>query len=518
MAKPVVLVVLDGWGIGIRDAVNPLSRASLPTFTKIDATYPLTSLEASGIAVGLPWGEVGNSEVGHLTLGAGRVLYQHYPRITLAIRDRTFETVDALEKTAAHLEKTGGRLHFAGLLSEGNVHAAIMHVVALADWAKQRGFADKTWFHVFGDGKDSPMQSMERLASKLPPNRIATAIGRHYAMDREENWSLTRSAYECMVNGVGIVTPDLAGQLAHLYSQNLPEEFLEPTVVNPEGTIKPGDAVVFWNFREDSIAQIAGCFVEAVTAGFAIQPIENLHVATMTAYRTGWTNPVLFPPDSVEVPLGRAIADAGLAQLRTAETYKHAHVTSFFNGYREEPFTGEYRVLIPSLDNPHPDEHPELVSAQITDRLELALAEKSFAFILANYANGDVIGHTGNFNAGVKAAEAVDAQLARLLPYAERGEVTLLITGDHGNIERMRDPLTGRPQTVHDINPVPFYLCDTNFVGKRFYNQDKLREETGGSLADVAPTVLALLGLPQPPEMTGLNLLTQLYGEVTRRE
>lgn len=510
MAKPVVLVVLDGWGIGVRDAANPLTRASLPTFAKLDAGYPLTSLEASGIAVGLPWGEVGNSEVGHLTIGAGRVLYQHYPRITLAIREGKFNSVEALERIAAHLERTGGRLHLAGLLSEGNVHASVGHTLALSDWAREKGLGDRTWFHVFGDGKDSPARSMERLIAKLPEGRVATAIGRHYAMDREEVWSLTRAAYECMTAGAGIVTPDLAGQLAHLYAQNLPEEFLEPTIVNPEGTVKPGDAVIFWNFREDSIAQLASCFVEPAVAGFEVPPVADTLTATMTAYRTGWVNPVLFPPDHVETPLGKAIADAGLTQLRTAETYKHAHVTTFFNGYREEPLQGEYRVLIPSLEYPHPDEHPELVSAQITDRLELALSEKSFSFILANYANGDVIGHTGNFDASVRAAEVVDAQLARLLPYVERGEVTLIVTGDHGNIERVRDPLTGRPETLHDKNPVPFYLCDTAYVGRRFYNADRLREETGGTLADVAPTILELLGIPKPEEMNGLSLLSQL--------
>lgn len=510
MAKPVVLVVLDGWGIGTLDASNPLTRAKLPSFEKL-APYPVTSLDASGIAVGLPWGQVGNSEVGHLTIGAGRVLYQHYPRITLAIRDRSFGKVSALADILAHVTRTGGRVHFVGLLSEGNVHASVEHVEALAAWSAEQGIAERSWYHVFGDGKDSEPRSMERLMARLPAGRVATAIGRHYAMDREESWTLTRAAYECMTKGAGIPVSSLAEPLASLYAQSLTEDFLEPSVLNAEGIIKAGDAVVFWNFREDSIAQIAGCFVDPASIGFPVEAVDDLKVATMTAYRTGWTAPVLFPPDHIDTPLGKVIADAGLTQLRTAETYKHAHVTTFFNGYREEAFPGEYRVLMPSLEYPHPDEHPELVAKAVTDRLELALAERSFSFVLANYANGDVIGHTGNFDAGVKAAEFVDEQLGRLLPYAERGEVTLLITADHGNIERMRNPLTGRPETLHDPNPVPFYLCDSAYLGKRFYNQDNLRQMTAGSLADVAPTILAIMGIPQPADMTGVSLLSQLY-------
>lgn len=510
MNKSVVLLVLDGWGIGNKDNGNPLTKAALPTFEKLKQ-YPVTSLEASGITVGLPWGEVGNSEVGHLTMGAGRVLYQHYPRITLAIREGKFASRSALATVAEHLKKTGGKLHLAGLLSEGTVHASISHTEALVAWATAAGLADKMWLHVFGDGKDGHAQTMQNLVAKLPAGRIATAMGRHYAMNRDEAWTLTKAAYECMTGKVNTDTKDLPALLSQLYAQGLSEEFLQPILVNPEGAIGPGDALVFWNFREDSIEQIARCFVDPAKAGFAVQPIPDLQVATMTAYRTDWTVPVLFPPDHVEQSLGRVIADAGLAQMRLAETYKHAHVTSFFNGYREEPFTSEYRVLIPSLEFPHPDEHPELVASQLTDRLELALAEKSFAFILVNYANGDVIAHTGNFDASVKAAECIDAQIARLLPYVERGEATIIITGDHGNIERVRDPLTGRPETTHDDNPVPFYLCDNGYVGKHFYNETELRNQVGGSLADVAPTVLELMHIPKPDEMKGVSLLSQLY-------
>lgn len=511
MAKPVVLVVLDGWGIGTRDLSDPLARASLPAFKKLDAAYPVTSLEASGIAVGLPWGEVGNSEVGHLTLGAGRVLYQHYPRITLAIRESRFDDAPALADVAAHLARTGGKLHLAGLLSDGNVHASIGHVEALVAWAAKQGLADRTWIHAFGDGKDTKAHAMAGLLARLPAGRVATAMGRQYAMNREGTWTLTRVAHECMTGRSGSVAASLDEILAKLAAQGITEEFLEPTILNKEGAVSPGDALVFWNFREDSIAQLASAFADPARAGFPAEPVEDLLVATMTTYKAEWKVPVLFPEDRVEEPLGKVISDAGLAQLRTAESYKQAHVTSFFNGYREEPFPGEYRVLVPSLDGPHPDEHPALVTSQVTDRIELALSERSFAFVLANFANGDVVGHTGNFDASVKAAEAVDAQLMRLLPYAERGEVTLLVTGDHGNIERVRDPVTGRPETVHDKDPVPFYLCDTAFVGKHFYNEGRLRDQTGGTLADVAPTILELMGLPRPEGMTGVSLISQLY-------
>lgn len=508
MARPLVLIVLDGWGIGTRDGGNPLSRAKLPTFEKIAAAYPVTSLEASGIAVGLPWGEVGNSEVGHLTLGAGRVVYQHYPRITLAIREGRFAKLEALGKAKEHLAKTGGRLHLAGLLSSGHVHASYEHAAALLAWAKEEGLADRTYVHAFADGKDSPARSFEDLLAKLPGARLATAIGRHYAMNRDEAWTLTRAAYECMTSPG--VAQDLPGRLAQLYGQDLSEGFLEPTLVDPEGVVRSGDAVVFWNFREDSIEQIARCFVSPAEAGFPIAAPTDLLVATMTAYKEQWGVPVLFPPDRVEMSLGRAVSDRGLAQMRVAESYKHAHVTTFFNGYREEPFKDEYRVLIPSLAYPHPNEHPELVAAQVTDRLEMAIGEKAYPFILANYANPDVIAHTGDFDACVKTAEFIDAQLARLLPFAERGEATLLITGDHGNIERVSDPLTGRAETVHDKNPVPFYLVDADRAGKHFFNENRLRDVTAGTLADVAPTALELMGIPQPAEMTGVSLLRQL--------
>jgi 2,3-bisphosphoglycerate-independent phosphoglycerate mutase len=506
MAKPVVLIVLDGWGIGTRDGGNPLTRAKLPTFDKL-AAYPLTSLEASGIAVGLPWGEVGNSEVGHLTMGAGRVLYQYFPRITIAIKEGTFGESDALRQVAARLKETNGRLHLAGLLTSGHVHASVDHAAALVQWGEQQGFGGRIYVHAFGDGKDSPARSFETLLQKLGGAKLATAMGRHYGMNRDDAWQLTKAAYACMT------TPGMPQEvgplLRQLYDQGLTEEFLQPTLVDPEGVVKPGDAIVFWNFREDSIEQIARCFVSPSEVPEGVPPVQAL-VATMTTYKESWDVPVLFPKETVERPLGRVISDAGLSQMRVAETYKHAHVTAFFNGYREEPFKDEYRVLIPSLSFPHPDEHPELVASQVTDRIVMALSERSFPFILANYANSDVIPHTGNFDASVRAAEVVDEQLARLLPFAERGEATLLITGDHGNIERVRDPLTGRPQTVHDPNPVPFYLVDAAYQGRHYYNEGRLRDSTVGTLADVAPTVLALMGLEIPAEMTGVSLLKEL--------
>lgn len=506
MAKPVVLIVLDGWGIGARDNGNPLVRAKLPTFDKL-AAYPLTSLEASGIAVGLPWGEVGNSEVGHLTMGAGRVLYQYYPRITIAIREGKFGDSDALREVATHLRESDGRLHLAGLLSSGHVHASVDHAAALVKWAQEQGFGDRTYVHAFGDGKDSPARSFDTLFQKLGDAKLATAIGRHYAMNRDDAWQLTKAAYACMT------TPgpaqELEPLLKQLYDQGLTEEFLQPTLVDPEGIVRPGDALVFWNFREDSIEQIVRCFVRPDEVPEGVPPVQAF-VATMTTYKEAWDLPVLFPKETVEHPLGRVISDAGLAQMRVAETYKHAHVTAFFNGYREEPFKDEYRVLIPSLSFPHPEERPELMAAQVTDRIVMALNERSFPFILVNYANSDVIPHTGDFEASVKAAEIIDEQLARLLPFAEHGEATLLITGDHGNIERVRDPLTGRPQTVHDPNPVPFYVIDTSYLGKHFYNEGRLRDSTIGTLADVAPTVLELMGLEKPQEMTGVSLLKDL--------
>ena len=511
MQKPVILVVLDGWGIGPQSASNPMTRALTPTLDAIKKAYPVTSLEASGIAVGLPWGEIGNSEVGHLTIGAGRVLYQYYPRISLCIREKKFNDLKGLQEIKEKLEETGGRLHLLGLISDDNIHASIEHAEALNSWTEKNGLADKTWLHLFLKQKDGKPGAVDTLVKQLPQDRIATASGWHYSLDREENWPLTQKAYEALIGTHATKATNLIEELAALRGKGFKEDFLEPTIFNEEGIIKENDVLLFWNFREDSISQIASCFGAPKEVGFPTTNPSNITVATITKYKDSFTGPILFPPEKIENNLGKIIADQGKTQLRVAETYKHAHVTSFFNSYREEPYKGEYRVLIPSIATPHPDENPELVAEELVNRVELGIKEKSFNFIVLNLANGDVMGHTGNYKAAVQGIEIVDTQLARLYKHADAGEVTLIITSDHGNVEQLYDPQTGRKETSHDENPVPFYLIDKNYKGKTSYNQKKLRDRTAGSLADVAPTILELMAIKKPDDMSGVSLLAQIF-------
>jgi 2,3-bisphosphoglycerate-independent phosphoglycerate mutase len=507
----VALIVLDGFGLGEQTEANPIYTLHPLVFRYLSENYPFTSLAASGISVGLPWGETGNSEVGHLTLGAGRVVYQHYPRITLSIQDGSFFENENLKRAIAHAKQNGSAIHFAGLLTKAHTHASIEHLSALLKMAA-REQCGTVWLHLFGDAKDSPPRSIRELLDQVPFENIGCVIGRYYAMDREQNWSLTKTAYEMMVNGTGAPfasREDLDGLMEKTFEKNLSEEYLPPLCKNGFKGIQDNDALVFFNFREDSIRQIAQSFIED-SVPFARQKRNNLFIATMTTYKENFAVPVLFPPIVVENPLGQVISEAGLTQLRVAETYKYAHITYFFNGLKEEPFQGEYRVLIPSAQVAHPDEHPEMMARSITDRVIQGIENRSFDFILANYANPDTIGHTGNYEASLQVTKIMDEEIGKILKVAEKSDdFIVIITSDHGNMERVYDPISGRPDTQHDPNPVPFYLVNRRFKGKKFFGWN-LRTETIGSLADVAPTILALLGIEKPAAMIGKNLLVDI--------
>lgn len=507
MRKPTVLIILDGWGIGRNDESNPIHVVNPEVFRKLDAEYPLTSLQASGISVGLPWGEVGNSEVGHLTMGAGRVIYQHYPQITMAIRDRSFFENPALKSAFAHARQNGSGVNFIGLLTKANVHASLEHMEALLQMARQEE-VDNVKLHLFADGKDSPPRSLGGFLGRVPPECLASLTGRYYAMDRNQNWNLTQSAYEAIVGKSGAVIADPAPAIEDTYRRGLTEEFLPPLRVEGKA-LQENDAVVFFNFREDSIRQLAEAFALQGFNKFSAEHFKNLFAVSFTRYEKELSIPVAFEQEKVEKPLGKVLSDLGKTQLRLTESYKYAHVTYFFNGYREDPYPQEYRVLVPSLSTPRPEEHPELVAPAITDRLLRAIGEKAFDFILVNYANPDTIGHTANYHAALKATEAVSHEIERLLAARDR-DTCLIITSDHGNLEEMLNPETGRPESQHDPNPVPFYLVDETFKGKRFANCENLRVETLGTLADVAPTILELMGIEKPKEMTGENLLRML--------
>jgi 2,3-bisphosphoglycerate-independent phosphoglycerate mutase len=504
-----VLIVLDGWGIGSNDESNPIYIAKPAAFALLHDNYPVTSLQASGIAIGLPWGEVGNSEVGHLTLGAGKVLYQYYPKIMLAIRDGTFFKNKVLKDACAHARASGGAINFAGLLTKANVHASLDHLRALIKMAEQEK-VPKINLHLFADAKDSPPHTILKFLEEIPRQHLASLMGRYYAMDRQGDWRLTETAYKTMTGQFGPVVDDPVPPIEANYKQGVTEEYLPPMRFDDARKVQDGDALFFFNYREDSIRQLASSFIVKPFDKFATMDFKNLYVATMSHYDDSFDVPVAFPADTVENPFGKVISDRGLVQLRLAETYKYAHVTYFFNGLREAPFLNEYRTLIPSNEGLHPEEHPEMKAKPITDRLVEAMENRAFDFILVNYANPDTIAHTADYNAGLEAVRVIDHEILRVVKTAESSGAFVAITSDHGNMEEMIDPMTGLPESQHDPSPVPLYLVGEEFKGRRFVNQDSLAAETSGSLADVAPTLLEIMHIPQPPEMTGRSVFDGL--------
>jgi len=509
MKRTVALIILDGWGIGRNDESNPIHIVKPENFRWLEDNFPTGSLQASGISVGLPWGETGNSEVGHLTIGSGRVVYQYYPRIILSIEDGSFFENPALKSAFEHAKKNNSGINFVGLLTKANVHASIEHLQALIKMA-EREKVGNVKLHLFTDGKDSPPHMFEKLIEEIPKEKLATLSGRYYGMDRSQNWEATQRTYDCITGTGGATTDNLAKAIEKNYELNHSEEFLPPLIVSPDKSIQENDSVVFFNFREDSIRQIAESFIMKDFDKFPVKKFENLFIATMTRYEDKFPVAVAFPPDSVENPLGKVLSDAGKTQLRLAETYKYAHVTYFFNGFREPAFKNEYRVIVPSLLAPHPDEHPEMMASSITDRAIEAISNHSFDFILINYANPDTMGHTGNFEAGLKAVKVINDEIGRLLKVCLNQDTVVIITSDHGNIEEMLDPITGRPETQHDPNPVPFYLIAQEFKNRKFSNWKNLSMDVTGVLSDVAPTIIEIMNIPKPPEMNGESLLQSL--------
>ncbi|MBM3256808.1 MAG: 2,3-bisphosphoglycerate-independent phosphoglycerate mutase [Candidatus Liptonbacteria bacterium] len=508
MTKTIVLAILDGWGIGRNDESNPIYVAQPPTLTALTREFPITSLQASGIAVGLPWGEVGNSEVGHLTLGAGKTLYQYFPKITLAIQGGMFFENEALRSACAHVRKNNSTLHLAGLLSNANVHASMEHIQALLALA-EREKIPKVKLHIWTDGKDGPPKTAAKLLAELPKEKIASMCGRYYAMDRNQNWQLTKATYDLMTGGVGMPAADPLSALEATYQKGLTEEYLPLLRIQPEGKLQDNDALIFWNFREDSMRQLGEAFLKPGFNAFPRASLQNLYIVTMTPYAKSIPAPAAFLPDIVQEPLGKVLSDQGKNQLRVAETYKYAHVTYFFNGYIEQPFKNEYRVLVPSLSTAKPEEHPEMRASAITDRVIEALSNNSFDFILVNYANPDTMAHTAHYEASIAAVRVIDQEIARIVKALQSDQV-LILTGDHGNVEQVLNPTTGMLESQHDPNPVPFHLVGSAFRGRAFANANRLATETMGTLADVAPTILELFEIPKPPEMNGTGLLEGL--------
>ncbi len=519
MIKPVFLIVLDGWGENPSFEGNAIAQAKTPNIDKITRFYPETLLQASGISVGLPWGEMGNSEVGHLTLGAGRVIYQNLPRITLSIQDGTFLRNEALLTAVESAKKNEGAFHIMGLASEGSVHSSLDHLFALIEFAQKNGLK-KVFLHLFTDGRDAPPTSglkvvgeVETRLSEYSCGKIASLCGRYFAMDRNDNWNRIEKAYNLLTLGRGKKEKNALEAIQKSYASNVTDEFIEPTLIDNGtgeiGTIKDGDSVVFFNFREDRARQLTKAFVLPIFTKFKRENyLSNLEFVCFTQYEDNLPVRVAFPPLAITNSLGEVISRAGLHQLRIAETEKYAHVTYFFNGGREEPFPNEERILIPSQSVSTYDKMPEMSAPDITAEVIKELGKGKYSFVLVNFANPDMVGHTGNLPATISAIETVDVCLGKIVPQVLKMGGSLFITADHGNAEELTNPRTEEVDTEHSVFPVPFWhVAPGNQRQKSEAEIMTGRNNVRGILSDVAPTILNFLGLKVPPEMTGRNLL-----------
>jgi 2,3-bisphosphoglycerate-independent phosphoglycerate mutase len=486
--KPLVaLVILDGWGLAPPGPGNAVELADTPVFDSLLERFPHSTLKASGEAVGLPPGQMGNSEVGHLTIGSGRVLFQDLMRVNLAIRDGSFVANEALTAAFGRARERGGDVHLLGLVSYGGVHSHIDHLRALLELADREGMADRTWIHAFTDGRDvSPRAAVSDLA-ELPPERIASVCGRYYAMDRDQRWERTDRALRAIVEGGEEVTEGPVAAVAASYEREVTDEFLVPVAIAGRPRLDPArDSAIFFNFRPDRARQLSQRLLEG-----------GVDLTTMTRYRDAFPFPVAFDEQEVRNTLAEALAGAGARQLHAAETEKYAHVTYFLNGGEEKEWEGETRILVPSpRDVPSYDLKPEMSAVELAARF-CGEVGNGYRFTIVNFANPDMVGHTGSIPAVRTAVEVVDRCLGRVLACVEKAGGVCLVTADHGNAEVMLEPDGVSPHTAHTSNPVPLVVTDSAVL---------LRE--GGELSDLAPTILALLGLSIPAEMTGTSLAT----------
>ncbi|MFA5098985.1 MAG: 2,3-bisphosphoglycerate-independent phosphoglycerate mutase [Candidatus Paceibacterota bacterium] len=505
--QPVILAILDGWGEGQQNETNPIYVAELKNFDYLRANFPSGLLQASGVSVGLPWGEEGNSEVGHLNLGAGRIIYQYLPRIDLAIRDESFFKNPALKNAFEHARKNNSSVNLVGLVGDGNVHSSFEHIKKLVEFAIQEGVS-KINLHLFTDGRDSaPTSSINTLANLPKEANLASISGRFYGMDREGYWDRTKKAYSVMI-GEGPINADIETYIKNSYANKKTDEYIEPTRVKEDCEIKDNDAVIFFNFREDRIRQMASVFADRNFQKFPTKSLNNLYVATMTPYDKNISAAVAFPNEVITNCLGKILADNNKNQIRITETQKYPHITYFFNGLEEKPFLNEYRVLIPSRPIVRQDEHPEMMASEIAGRAIESIMEDAFDFVLLNFANSDIIAHTGNYDACIKAVKVVDEQVGKLIKTVLETDAIMIITSDHGNMEKVIDEKTGNIETKHNANPVPIYLVAKKFMRARTEEEIRAsKKENVGILADVAPTILELMKIRQPADMTGQSLV-----------
>jgi|SRR3989344_3616579 len=515
--KTFVLAILDGWGYSKKKIGNPIAAAQTPNMDMFSKKYPMVLLQASGLAVGMTWGESGNSEVGHLNIGAGRIVEQYLSRINRDIQDNSFFQNSALVDSIAHAKKNNSKLHLIGLLTSGTAHADFSHILALLDLASRNDLKNVS-MHLFLDGKDSGLNEAPELLLKLKDgirnygyeNIITTLAGRNYAMDRDNNWDLTKEAYELISEGKGSVDSDFISLISANYSRGLNDSNMKPIVADHDFKgIKDADSLVFFNFREDSMRQIIRPFVEDGFSLFKSKQFNDLYVCTMTEYLRGSRSHVAFLPPSVPNNLAEVLQLNGKTQLHIAETEKYAHVTYFFNGLRDGELVGEVDVFIDS--NKDHKSAPEMKSAEIANRVIDYLESSLYDFIVLNLANADMLAHTGSYDVTLAGVEAVDRALGRIFSKLIEKEAILIVTADHGNAESLVYRGSGEEETRHDDSPVPLYLIGREYEIEK--SNSRITEETSsvaGILGDVAPTILELMGIPKPPDMTGKSLIELL--------
>lgn len=503
-----MLCILDGWGLGKSSRHNAVLRGYTPVWDRLRRDWPQTELVASGLAVGLPEGQMGNSEVGHLNIGSGRVVYQDLTRINKSIEDGDFFDNEVLNAGMERARQEGASLHLLGLISDGGVHSHLDQILAMVRLARQTGVR-RLFVHALLDGRDVPPSSalgylaiLEEGLDEIGLGKVATVSGRYYTMDRDRHWDRVEKGYRAMVHGEGHPAFSATQAVQAAYQRGETDEFVVPTVIHqgdqPVGRIRDGDTLIFCNFRADRAREITRVFVEPDFAEFPTAPVRVDYIG-LTEYEASLGARVAFPPMALRDTLGEILSRRGLRQLRIAETEKYAHVTFFFNGGEDRPSEGEDRLLIPSPPVATYDLQPEMSAREVTDRVEEAIGYGSYDVIILNYANPDMVGHTGDLAAAIRAVETVDGCLGRVVEAVRRAGGTLLVTADHGNCEKMVDEETGKPHTAHTSNPVPFLLVGERAAG--------LRLRTGGSLQDIAPTLLELMGIEQSPEMTGRSLI-----------
>lgn len=516
--NPVVLAILDGFGISYEKKGNAITLAKTPNLEYISGNYPGTTLRASGVEVGLSWGEQGSSEVGHANLGAGMVVYQNLEKINQAIKDKSFFALPIWKKAVDFADKNKSVIHLMGLVSNGGVHSHIDHVFAILEKIKSLKFKGEVLIHVFPDGQDVAEQSaskftemLERGIEKIGISKVATVIGRYFAMDKNENWDRAKKAYDCLTQGRGNIAKNAKEAIENSYKKGIKDEYIEPTVIvddknKPIGLIEDGDAVISFNFRADRIRQLTRAFVSKDFKEFPVNKFKNLFYIPMTQYGMDFALEPAFPLQNIKNPLAKVISDASKTQFHIAEKEKYAHVTYFFNGGREKTFIGEAREIMPSKKVATYDLAPEMNAREITNRVISEIKKDFYDFYVVNYANGDLVGHTGNLKAAIKAVETLDDCIGKILNETLRQGGTLIITADHGNVEEMINLETEEMDKEHSTNPVPLWIARP--AGKKAAPKGiEAPQQAGGILADVAPTVLEIMGIKTPKEMTGTSLL-----------